>query len=102
MMKKFKYSIQLSIQDFNGKLFKVLAAAIRAGVINEHGFRATKGMTDLRLTEWSIVIRFRTQENKERFKESLQYLFHPQTLKKMQIKDLSPRVRVGEPIRWVS
>ncbi|MDO9215200.1 MAG: hypothetical protein Q8Q54_16225 [Methylococcales bacterium] len=100
-MKKFKYSIQLGIQDFKGKQFKVLACMIRSGVYNEHGFLATKGMTDSRLEEWSIVIRFATQKNKERFEESLQ-LLHPQVLKEMRIKDLNPSVRVVKPIRWAN
>lgn len=104
-MKKFQSSLQLDIShinQFGGKPFKMIADMIRSGIKNEHGFRATKNITDSRLGSWPIVIRFVDQKNRNRFENSLREIIRPQILRQMNIKHLNPNDDVIRPVRWAN
>ena len=102
MSQIFQSSLQLDIRQFYGKTFKVIADMIRSGIKNEHGFKATKGITDLRLGSWPIVIRFVDQKNRNRFERSLKKILHPQVLRQIDIKHLNPKDDVIRPVRWAN
>jgi hypothetical protein len=100
--KKYGASLQLTLQQLNGKAFKVVADTIRSGISNEHGFRANKGVTDERFKQWSIVIRFATIENRTRFLNTMKRVLHPRLVELIAFKPLTPRAGVEKPYRWVS
>jgi len=98
-MRKFNSSLQLDLSKIfptkrkiymNIKEFKILADAIRSGIKNEHGYKATTDITDLRLRKWPIVIRFVDQENRNSFESSLRNIINPNLLTQMKIKHLTP------------
>ena len=101
MVNKFKASLQLNMQSFSDKEFKVVSDTIRSAIKNEHGFRAQKGITDLRLKKWPIVIRFTTHKNRDSFESVLRKVFNPLVLKKLAIKHLIPQSGVTSPVRRV-
>lgn len=100
MTKKFEASLQLDARYIgNNKTFKVLAAMVRSALANEHGFQATKGFKNLRLSQWPIVIRFVTQENRDSFESQLKDLLKNQVLKNMAIRHLKPTNNVTKAFR---
>ncbi len=99
MSKKFQASLQLDLRQINDKLFKVIADTIRSGIKNEHGFKALKGITDLRLKAWPIVVRFATKKNRQRFENVVMQIFHPRVLRQIDIKHLNPRGSAVKPVR---
>lgn len=100
MIKKYEKSLKLNVTKFCGKKFKILCDTIRSGVKQEHGFRATKGITDKRLEVWPIVIRFSADTNRERFIKSLRSLLSSNTLAKMDCKKLKPTSRSPKATRF--
>ena len=99
-MKTYHASIQLDVRGFTGKTFKVLCDTIRSGIKNEHGFNATKGLTDNRLGSWPTVIRFKTEENRKRFMDTLHELFKPKVINRLALRILRPTASVKNP--WKS
>lgn len=51
-MKPYSLSVKIDLREFvtKDKVFKLAADVVRSGVKNEHGYRATKGLTDNRLS----------------------------------------------------
>ncbi|GHU18118.1 hypothetical protein FACS189475_03070 [Betaproteobacteria bacterium] len=101
-MSKYERSIQIDLRKLDGKLFKVVADAIRSGIKNEHGFQATKGIRDNRLALWPIVIRFYSAENRDSFVDTLKRMFHPNIMKHINFKRLKPHLQAEKPCRWAA
>lgn len=72
-MSKLLCSLTLDLTGIdNGNVFKALTALVRACMSLEHGFRATKGMTDDRLKRWPLAIRFYSKRNRQRFMSTIE------------------------------
>jgi hypothetical protein len=99
MTNEFQASLQLDLRLLSGKLFKVVADAIRSGIKNEHGYRATKGINDTRLQTWPIIIRFTNKEYRERFEDVMKQTIHPDLIAKILIKHLKPMGSATRPVR---
>lgn len=102
MPKHFNASLEIDLRTLKGKLFKVVADAVRSGISNEHGFRANKNITDFRLACWPIVIRFSTAKNRERFVTTMESVLHPKVVSAMKFRWLKPKLPTAEPYRWAA
>lgn len=98
----FQASLYIDISGFRGKLFKHVAASIRTGIINEHGFSAIKGITDVTLREAPITIRFRTLGNRKNFRRGLMSVLHPDITSKMSINRKPVVIKPMVPKHWVT
>lgn len=102
-MTKHRYSVTVDLRSINtwGKAFKNVANLIRSGVMNEHGFAALKGLTDLRFRNWSIAIRFKTADNRDRFCRDIRRVLHPSVAERIVLKTTTPRRGLSHPIRFL-
>lgn len=100
MSKKYEASLQADCRQLDDDVRKIVLDAFRSGIKNEHGFKATKGLTDSRLEKWPVVIRFTAPGTRESFKMKLTKALHPKVLSAMSLKYLKPSVAVTKPIRW--
>lgn len=95
----YQVSVQMSLSGLKGKTFKVVADAVRSAVKNEHGFVATRGLTDTRLAGWLIAIRFATNTNRNRFIGTLEQVLHPDVLRQLTLERVFPSRKLTEPVR---
>lgn len=102
----FQASLHIDISRFEGKLFKLIAANIRIGIVHEHGYQGTKGITDVTLKKFPITVRFRTRMNRESFRQNLMSLLHPNITSKMGLNHklvikrmIPPQSRAVKPVR---
>ena len=102
-MTYFSYSVRVDLRQIrpSGKDFKLLADLIRAGVKNEHGFSALKGLTDQRLKQWPVAIRFKTAKNRESFYNGIQRLLRPTLVKIIGLKPSYPNTNKSKPIKYI-
>jgi hypothetical protein len=99
MSMTYNYSLKLNLTGFSGKPFKVLTDLVRSAVKQEHGYNATKGLTDRRLQAWPIMIRFRRRQNRDSFETVLKDTLSPRVLRKMSIEHFRPRDKNVGPVR---
>ena len=97
----YQFSLTVSLRALKGKPFKVVADTLRSAVKNEHGYKATAGLTDARLASWSITIRFSTDANRRRFEDTLEQVLHPQVFLRMAIKNSKPSKDLSKPVRMI-
>ena len=97
----FKKSLSLDLRAFKGKTFKVLCDMVRSAIKQEHGYKSTRGLTDERLKQWSIVIRFSSKDNRASFIRSLEGLLSSDTLSMMRFRMLKPKTRNTSAIRFI-
>jgi len=71
MSRQLLCSATVDLRTLEGKPLKAISALVRSSLILEHGFQATKGMTDKRLKEWRFAIRFYTKRNRDQFLRTL-------------------------------
>lgn len=102
MHRKYSASLKLSLQQLDDKNVKVVANMIRFCISNEHGFLGNKGVTDERLRQCSIVIRFATSDNRKRFWSTMKGGLSPKLVERIFLKALRPRPGVQKPCSWVS
>jgi len=102
-MTAFSYSVRVDLRKINplGKDFKLLADLIRSGVKNEHGFIALKGLTDQRLEQWPVAIRFKTAKNRASFYNSMQRLLRPTLVKMIGLTPTYPNAGQSKPIKYI-
>ncbi|KTC22060.1 hypothetical protein AO390_03980 [Pseudomonas marginalis ICMP 11289] len=100
-MSQHHYSVTVDLRGIKawGKAFKHVATLIRSGVINEHGFAASKELTDVRFRNWSIAIRFGTADHREDFCREIRRVLHPGILNKIVMKPTVPRRGLSQPVR---
>lgn len=82
------------------KVFKALAALTRACLSLEHGFRATKGMTDGRLKKWPLAIRFCSKINRQSFMSTLEGVAE-KLGSGIEVKKTVPKSRNPKPVRFI-
>lgn len=100
-MTEHNYSVTVDLRSIKawGKAFKHVASLIRSGAMNEHGFAALKGLTDVRFRNWSIAIRFETANNREEFCREIRRVLHPGVVNRIVLKPTTPRRALSQPIR---
>jgi hypothetical protein len=101
MKKILKKSLELNLTEFSGKTFKILCEIIRSGIKQEHGYKATKGLTDIRFGKWPIVIRFLNNSNRTDFIDSLEDLLSTETLLKISPTKLKPIRKTTRSVRFL-
>jgi len=89
MKNKLTKSLKIDATQFSGKKAKTIYSMIRCAVIQEHGFKAIKGLTDKRLAIWPVIIRFHSENNRSEFINTIGVL-KKTTLKKLKLKNLIP------------
>lgn len=102
-MIKHRFSVTVDLRSIKiwSKEFKSLTSLIRTGVINEHGFAATKWLTDTRFRNWSIAIRFKTAENRDEFYRVIELLLRPEIFKKIGMKYTRPIKSRFDPVKYL-
>jgi len=102
-MTKHSYSVTVDLRSIKtwGKAFKHVASLIRSGVMNEHGFAALKGLTDVRFRNWSIAIRFKTADNRDEFCREIRRVLRPSVVDRIVLKPTTPRRGLSQPIRFL-
>jgi hypothetical protein len=95
----FSASVSIDISRFYGKIFKLLADMVRSGIKNQHGFQATKGITDAVLLRGPLIIRFATKRHRDSFLSSFHSLLNLNTLKMLQIHNMCPASTVTKPVK---
>lgn len=100
-MTKHNYSVTVDLRSIKtwGKAFKHVASLVRSGVMNEHGFAALNGLTDVRFRNWSIAIRFKTADNRDEFCREIWRVLHPGVVSRIVLKPTTPRRALSQPIR---
>lgn len=100
-MVEHNYSVTVDLRGIKtwGKAFKYVASLIRSGVINEHGFAALKGLTDVRFRHWSIAVRFKTADNRDNFCREIRRVLHPGVINRIVLKPTTPRRALSRPTR---
>ncbi|KWS74862.1 hypothetical protein AL051_11240 [Pseudomonas amygdali pv. dendropanacis] len=100
-MTEHNFSVTVDLRSIKtwGKAFKHVATLIRSGAINEHGFMAQKGLTNLRFRNWSIAIRFKTAANRDEFCSEILRVLHPRVVNRIVFKPTTPRRALSQPIR---
>lgn len=96
----YSSSLLLNITMVKGKLFKVLAETVRACIKNQHGYKATLGLTDTCLGKCPVFIRFTDRESRDNFEKVLLQVLHPNLSRKITLKHM----KVGyatSPVRMV-
>jgi predicted regulator of amino acid metabolism with ACT domain len=99
-MEKLTKSLRLNLTSFHGKKFKIISDTIRSGIKQEHGFMATKGITDKRLKTWPIIIRFTTGTNRRSFITSMKSILSSNTLREINAKKLKPTCKSPRTTRF--
>lgn len=102
MSKKYQASLQADCRHLDKDIRKIVFDALRSGIKNEHGYLATKGLTDTKLQTWPVVIRFSALRTRESFKIKLKKALHPNVVQALALKDLCPSDSVYKPFRLVS
>jgi len=97
---KLKKSIKIDLTSFSGKKFKILCEIVRSGVKQEHGYRATKGLTDERLLSWPIIIRFDSNKNRENYLMGIKGIVNSTIIKKMGCNKLKPIGKAPKAIKF--
>ncbi|ECA4546647.1 hypothetical protein N0002_05495 [Pseudomonas aeruginosa] len=102
-MKPYSLSVKIDLREFvtKDKVFKLAADVVRSGVKNEHGYRATKGLTDNRLSRWPVAIRFKTAKNRTDFCNNIKQLLHPTIIKKLGLQLTLPNIKKTEPVKYL-
>lgn len=98
---EFQASLKLDLTHLHGKVFKVVAELIRSAIKNEHGYKATEGISDSRLQTWPIVIRFTNKKCRERFEKVINEVMNPDIIAKIGITHLKPGIAVTRPVRMM-
>lgn len=93
-------SLKLDLRNFTGKTLRVLSDTIRSVVKQEHGYLGTKGLTDSRLNQWPVAIRFSSKQNRLVAYENLKDILSPTILKQMNIKKLRTISKKPKPVRF--
>jgi len=102
-MKPYSLSVKIDLREFvtKDKVFKLAADVVRSGVKNEHGYSATKGLTDNRLGRWPVAIRFKTAKNRTDFCNNMKQLLHPTIIKKLGLQATLPKIKKTEPVKYL-
>ena len=98
-----KASLKIDLRSLKEreKLFKVVAEMIRSAIKNQHGYKATEGISDSRLQSWPIVIRFTSKESRKRFEQVISEAIHPDLLESIGITHMKPVGSLNSHVRMV-
>ena len=96
---EYQASLQLDLTSLHGKILKAVADLVRNGIKNIHGYAATTGISDERLSQWKIIVRFATKECRDRFEDVITQVIHPDLIEKIIVKRMKPMGSVTRPVR---
>lgn len=84
-----------SLKKDDEETFKIVCTLVRYAVTLRHGFKSTTGMTDFRFGAWPISIRFKTSEDRSKFRLYLVKTLNKETLNKIGMKYLTPNPKTS-------